>query len=287
MDRHIRQTHRQNHNHHNHHQPPPTTTNHHNPQNHNPQQLPRAGLCGISLLGLPRGGGGRGEEDQVDSFLRSSSTPAVADAGLVWLVASRALFPVIVCRPEMLRIMAGMHQKGQLPEAYRQLDYLGDDFTMFPNAAQCLDFSVTCYASAYGVLVIFNVPLSDSHLFGVRQWSTRLWIFREMPSWFISVFSSCVGSTLDTCLRQYMVQTANCGVSAVAVLFLVVDIPFVTQRLFFWVCSADLSFHSCRSLTRCSMSLLCRSTCRPCRDAEADPHGPSLQKNIVIPIAVH
>ena len=37
-----------------------------------------------------------------------------------------------------------------------------------------------------------------------------------------SVFSSCVGSTLDTCLRQYMVQTANCGVSAVAVLFLVV-----------------------------------------------------------------
>ena len=57
--------------------------------------------------------------------------------------------------------------------------------------------------------------------------------FWEMPSWFISVFSSCVGSTPDTCLRQYLVQTANCGVSAVAVLFLVVDIPFVTQRLFF------------------------------------------------------
>ena len=74
----------------------------------------RAGLCGISLLGPPRGGGG-GEEDQVDSLLRSSSTSAVAHAGLVWLVASRALFPVVVHRPEMLRIMAGMHQKHSCP----------------------------------------------------------------------------------------------------------------------------------------------------------------------------
>ena len=96
----------------NHHPPPPTTTTH-KTTTHNNYHAP---VCvGISLLGLPRGGGGRGEEDQVDSFLRSSSTPAVADAGLVWLVASRALFPVIVCRPEMLRIMAGMHQKDSCP----------------------------------------------------------------------------------------------------------------------------------------------------------------------------
>ena len=73
----------------------------------------RAGLCGISLLGPPRGGGRGGEEDQVD--LRSSSTPAVAYAGLVWLVASCALFPVVVYTPEMLRIMAGMHQKDSCP----------------------------------------------------------------------------------------------------------------------------------------------------------------------------
>ena len=43
-----------------------------------------------SVLGPPRGGGRGGEEDQAASLLRSSSTPAVAFAGLVWLVASRA-----------------------------------------------------------------------------------------------------------------------------------------------------------------------------------------------------
>ena len=155
-----------------------------------------------------------------------------------------------------------------------KLDYLGDDFTLFPSAAQCLDFSVTCYASANGVLVIFYVPLSDSHLFGVRQWSTRFWLFLgDAILVYFRIQLLLVQHWIHAyvSILRFMVQTANCGVSAVAVLFLVVDIPFVTQRLIFWVCSADLSFPSCRSLKRCSMSLLCRSTCRPYRDAEADP----------------
>ena len=171
-----------------------------------------------------------------------------------------------------------------------KLDYLGDDFTLFPSAAQCLDFSVTCYASAYGVLVIFYVPLSDSHLLGVRQWSTRLWIFLGdaiLVYFRIQLLLVQHRIHVYVSIWRFMVQTANCGVSTVAVLFLVVDIPFVTQRLIFWVCSADLEFPQLPFIDKFSMSLLCRSTCRPYRDAEADPHGPSLQKSIVIPHAVH
>ena len=54
--------------------------------------------------------------DEKDSYalLRSSSTPAVAYAGLVWLVAPRAVFPVVVYRPEMLGIMAVLDQKDLL-----------------------------------------------------------------------------------------------------------------------------------------------------------------------------
>ena len=39
-----------------------------------------------------------------------SSSPAVAYAGLVWLVAPRAVFHVVVYRPEMLCIMACLDQ---------------------------------------------------------------------------------------------------------------------------------------------------------------------------------
>ena len=58
----------------------------------------------------------------------------------------------------MLRIMAGTHQKDSCLRRTGKLDYLGDDFTVFPYAAQCLDFSVTCSASAHGALVIFYGP---------------------------------------------------------------------------------------------------------------------------------
>ena len=58
-------------------------------------------------------------------------------------------------------------------------------------------------------------------LFGVRPWSTRLWIFLEVDFWMDSVFRA---SWLDSgymCTSghgAFMVQTAeNCGVSAVAV----------------------------------------------------------------------
>ena len=109
----------------------------------------------------------RGEEDQVDSLLRSSSTPAVAYAGLVWLVASRALFPVIVCRPEMLRIMAGMHQKDSCSRCTGKLDYLGDDFTMFPYDRNAWTSVLHALRQPTVLRLFSTAPLSDSHLFDV------------------------------------------------------------------------------------------------------------------------
>ena len=38
--------------------------------------------------------------------------------------------------PKMLRIMAGTHRKDSCPRRTGNLDCLGDDFTMFPYAAQ-------------------------------------------------------------------------------------------------------------------------------------------------------
>ena len=51
---------------------------------------------------------------------RSSSTPAVAYAGLVWLVTPRAVFLVVVCRPEMLCIMADLEPEGQYCSVFWQ-----------------------------------------------------------------------------------------------------------------------------------------------------------------------
>ena len=84
----------------------------------------RAGLCGTSLLGRPRGGGGGGEEDQVDSLLRSSSTPAVAHAGLVWLVL------LALCSLLCLQARDAPHHgryapEGQLLEVYRKIGLSG------------------------------------------------------------------------------------------------------------------------------------------------------------------
>ena len=69
--------------------------------------------------------------------------------------APRAVQPFLVVRPKMLGIMAGMDQKDSCLEEYRKnWVLLGDGFTTFPYAAQCLDFSVACYASAYSALAI-------------------------------------------------------------------------------------------------------------------------------------
>ena len=88
-----------------------------------------------SVWHLPPGvssrGRGGGEEDQVDSLLRSSSTPAVAYAGWFGWFFSRFV-PCCVYRPEMPRIMAGTHQKDSCSRCTGKLDYLGDDLTMFP-----------------------------------------------------------------------------------------------------------------------------------------------------------
>ena len=58
-------------------------------------------------------------------------------------------------------------------------------------------------------------------LFGVRPWSTRLWIFLGDGFWMYSVFSSCwfnTGYIFTSVFWSLMVQTAEtCGVSAVAV----------------------------------------------------------------------
>ena len=86
-------------------------------------------------------------------------------AGFTGDNAPRTMFPFIVVRPKMLRIMAGTHQMGSCT---RELDYVGDDLTMFPYAAQCLELLSTCHASAYGALVIFYGPCNlAGHMFVV------------------------------------------------------------------------------------------------------------------------
>ena len=87
----------------------------------------------------------------------------------------------------------------------------------------------------------------DSHLFGVRLWSTGLWTFLEDDFWMFSVSSSCwfnTGYMLRQFKEAFLVSTAeNCGVPQLQ-FFMVVDIS--------------------------------------CRGAEADSHG-LVQQTIVIP----
>ena len=115
--------------------------------------------------------------------------------------APRALFLPFV-RPKMLRIMASMHQRDSCPRRTGKLDYLGDDFTMFPYAAECLDFSVTCYASAYGALVVFYIPWTVT----CSEFASGVQDYGFSGRWHPGLFpySAPVGSTLDTCLRQFL-----------------------------------------------------------------------------------
>ena len=84
----------------------------------------RASLCGTSFLGPLRGGRGRGEEDQVDSLLRSSSTPAVAYAGWFgWFFSP--FVPYCVYRPEMAPHHGRYAPEGQLLEVYRKIGLSG------------------------------------------------------------------------------------------------------------------------------------------------------------------
>ena len=78
-----------------------------------------------------------------------------------WAGFTGDVFPFIVVRPKTLRIMAGTHQ---MDSCTGELDYLGDDFTVFPNAAQCLAFCGACHASANGALVTLNGLVSGSHM---------------------------------------------------------------------------------------------------------------------------
>ena len=155
----------------------------------------RAGPCGTSLLGPPRGRGRGGKEDQDDSLLRSSSTPAVAYAVLVWPVAPRALFPVGACRPEMLCIMARMNQKdsiallsgscmckvGLLVILHLALFFfpssrgVQENWTIWEMTSRCFRMQRTAWTSLLHamrqptVLWLFSTSReTDSHLFGVR-----------------------------------------------------------------------------------------------------------------------
>ena len=155
-------------------------------------------------------------------------------AGIAGYYAPRAVFPSLVGRPHMLSILAGTEQKyscsgmckagfsgvsasrAVLPEVYRKIGF----------------WEMTWYSSS---------PLvSGSHLFELLPEEYRVAFLLEMSPGMVSVFSTPLGSTADTCsasvyeacleefhaflregriLRSILVlMTAeNCGVSAVAV----------------------------------------------------------------------
>ena len=122
-----------------------------------------------SLVGRPRMLGILAGMDQKDSC------NGMYDAGVAVGSEPRAVFLPFV-RPMMLRIMASMHQKDSCPRRTGKLDYLGDDVVFFYGP---LYLEVTCSS------------------FCLR--STGLLLFREKTPGMVSVFSTLLGSTADTC----------------------------------------------------------------------------------------
>ena len=96
-------------------------------------------------------------------------------------VAPRAVLlsfvPSGVVRPKMLRITAGTHQKDSCPRRTGNLDYLGDYFIMVSVCSALLGF--LCFMLYVSLRLFSAASVSGSHLFGVRLWSTKLWIFLE------------------------------------------------------------------------------------------------------------
>ena len=138
-------------------------------------------------------------------------------------------------RPMMLRIMAGTHQMDSCPR--RSGNWIFWEMTWYSSTVPCI------WKSLVRAVCLRN---------------TGLLLFREMTPGMVSVFSTLLGSTADTCsasvyeaswknfTRFLLDMTAeNCGVSAVAV-----------HR---WL--SIISF----------------------RDAQADSHGP-VQKTMEIPL---
>ena len=134
---------------------------------------------------------------------QKDSCSGMFNAGIAGDSVPRAVFLPFV-RPMILRIMADMHQKDSFSRRTGKLDYLGDDVVFFHGP---LYLEVICSS------------------FCLR--STGLLLFRNMTPGMVSVFSTLLGSTADTCSASVyeafwknfkrFLMTANCGLSAVAV----------------------------------------------------------------------
>ena len=115
------------------------------------------------------------------------------------------------------------------PEEHRKISVFWESTTRIFSTAPCiLQSLVRC------------ILRPDSLVFGVRHWSTRVWIFWKSNSGMFP-YSVLLGSTVDTCsasvYEAFWVSTAeNCGFSAVA----------VHRRS-----STSLSLRSCYSLWSC------------------------------------
>ena len=127
-----------------------------------------------SLVGRPRVLGILAGTDEKDSYALFPGK-----AGIACDNEPRAVFSSLVHKPMMLRIMAGMRQKDSCPRCAGKLDYLGDDVVF--STVHCIWKSLVR---------------------AVCLRSTGLLLFREMTPGLVSVFSTPLGSTADTCRVQ-------------------------------------------------------------------------------------
>ena len=99
-------------------------------------------------------------------------------AGIACDSAPRAVFSSLVDKPLVLGIMADMNQRDSCPKSTGNWIFLGDDVVFF-----------------YGPLFLKSLVRAAC----LR--STGLLLFREMTPGMVSLFSTLLGSTADTCSR--------------------------------------------------------------------------------------
>ena len=117
-------------------------------------------------------------------------------AGIACDKAPHAVFSSLVGRPRMLGILAGTDLKYICSGMYKA------GFLVFLHLALCCPRH-TGKMDYVGSGVYFLRPLvSGSHLFKLLPEKYSVAYFREMTPGMVSVFSTLLGSTADTCLAS-------------------------------------------------------------------------------------
>ena len=112
-------------------------------------------------------------------------------ARIVGYYAPRAVFPSLVGRPRMLGILAGMDQKDSCSGMYKLVFLVLHLALCCPRRAGKLDY--------VGSGVFLRPLVSGSHLFEVLPEKYSVAFFREMTPGMVSVPSTLLGSTANTC----------------------------------------------------------------------------------------